>query len=176
MSFMIFRQRCAICGEEWNASFGVVHLTKIASPPKVCPKCGSERLIKIADHWIMGDGSIFPKPREVPEIDRAHDPSVLRAGHAEEINRLRAVLRIISKEPDGYKCMELAEKALAGERVNEARDKEISRLGAQNRVLRAGIERIREQLILTELVIGVPPIIDLCTKLLAGESIDGDSK
>lgn len=41
MSYNLFRQRCAECGAIWNAAFGMVATTLIASPPGECPHCGA---------------------------------------------------------------------------------------------------------------------------------------
>lgn len=55
MSYVMFQQECADCGAKWNAAFGIVGMTQIAEPPKVCPKCGSEKIAKFADGWRMND-------------------------------------------------------------------------------------------------------------------------
>jgi DNA-directed RNA polymerase subunit RPC12/RpoP len=52
MSYIQFRQKCEECGKEWNAAFGIVGSTIVAEPPKECPRCKSEKIIKIADDWL----------------------------------------------------------------------------------------------------------------------------
>ena len=51
MSYIQFQQQCADCGQSWNAAFGIVGTTQIASPPSVCPFCQSEHISKSADGW-----------------------------------------------------------------------------------------------------------------------------
>lgn len=53
MSYMQFQQRCQECKKEWNAAFGIVGVTQIAAPPKVCPYCKSDKLEKIANGWKL---------------------------------------------------------------------------------------------------------------------------
>lgn len=55
MSFITFRQKCNACGQSWNAAFGIVGTTRIASPPPQCPHCQSEDLVKVADGWLNAD-------------------------------------------------------------------------------------------------------------------------
>lgn len=58
----MFQQKCDDCGAEWNAAFGIVGLTIVAQPPKVCPKCQSTKIKHLAHGWKMDDGTIHPKP------------------------------------------------------------------------------------------------------------------
>jgi hypothetical protein len=44
MSFCIIPMACEDCGEKWQTSFGIVGMTQIAGPTKVCPKCGSPKI------------------------------------------------------------------------------------------------------------------------------------
>lgn len=53
MSYMQFQQKCADCGAEWNAAFGIVGMTQIAAPPKVCPKCESPNIKHLAHGWKL---------------------------------------------------------------------------------------------------------------------------
>lgn len=48
MSYQQFQQQCVSCAKTWNAAFGVVGKTQIATPPTQCPYCGSKELMKIA--------------------------------------------------------------------------------------------------------------------------------
>jgi len=51
MSYMQFQQRCEDCKKEWNAAFGIVGTTILASPPVKCPHCKSEKISRIAEGW-----------------------------------------------------------------------------------------------------------------------------
>lgn len=51
MSYIQFQQRCADCGQSWNAAFGIVGTTRIAETPERCPHCGSDKISKCADGW-----------------------------------------------------------------------------------------------------------------------------
>jgi Zn finger protein HypA/HybF involved in hydrogenase expression len=62
MSYMQFQQQCQDCKESWNAAFGIVNMTQIASPPTECPHCHGKNLIKIADGWKFN--SVAPIPTE----------------------------------------------------------------------------------------------------------------
>jgi hypothetical protein len=53
MSYMMFQQQCGECRETWNAAFGIVGITQVAAPPRVCPHCGSDKLTKFADGWAV---------------------------------------------------------------------------------------------------------------------------
>ena len=56
----MFRQQCEDCKKIWNAAFGIVGTTQIASPPSECPYCHSINFGKYADGWEMEDGTIHP--------------------------------------------------------------------------------------------------------------------
>lgn len=45
MSYQQFTQECEDCHGKWNAAFGIVGTTQIASAPTKCPHCGSASLI-----------------------------------------------------------------------------------------------------------------------------------
>lgn len=51
MSFIQFQQRCKDCKKEWNAAFGIVGTTQIASAPTKCPHCKSENIEISANGW-----------------------------------------------------------------------------------------------------------------------------
>lgn len=51
MSYIQFQQKCTNCEAEWNAAFGIVGQKQIAAPPKVCPKCGSEKIESSGLGW-----------------------------------------------------------------------------------------------------------------------------
>jgi DNA-directed RNA polymerase subunit RPC12/RpoP len=51
MSYITFQQRCKSCEKTWNAAFGIVGITRIASPPSKCPHCGSKEIAHHADGW-----------------------------------------------------------------------------------------------------------------------------
>lgn len=51
MSFIQFQQRCKDCKVTWNAAFGIVGMTQIATPPTKCPECQSENIEKFANGW-----------------------------------------------------------------------------------------------------------------------------
>lgn len=53
MSYIQFQQRCADCGQSWNAAFGIVGTTRIAEAPEKCPHCGSDEISKCADGWAQ---------------------------------------------------------------------------------------------------------------------------
>jgi hypothetical protein len=59
MSYLRFQQECDECKETWNAAFGIVGMTQIAAPPTKCPKCGSEKISKVADKWKIADGKLW---------------------------------------------------------------------------------------------------------------------
>ena len=64
----MFQEKCDDCGKDWNAAFGVVGMTQIAAPPKVCPYCNSPKISHLAYGWKMDDGTIHPKPYNASEV------------------------------------------------------------------------------------------------------------
>jgi len=51
MSYVQFQQQCLDCKRTWNATFGIVGMTRLAEPPTACPYCESARIEKCADGW-----------------------------------------------------------------------------------------------------------------------------
>lgn len=51
MSYIQSTIECADCKHQMNVEFGVIGTTLQWSWPKKCPKCGCEKLVKIAEGW-----------------------------------------------------------------------------------------------------------------------------
>lgn len=64
MSYIQFRQKCLDCDWKWNAAFGIVGTTQIASAPTECPACGSKFITNIGVGWELENGkfSTIPEP------------------------------------------------------------------------------------------------------------------
>jgi hypothetical protein len=71
MSYFQFRQRCRNCKQEWNAAFGVVGTTIIASPPLVCWVCKSPDIEKTGEEWPFE----FLFPEEMTTKQRRNRPA-----------------------------------------------------------------------------------------------------
>lgn len=69
MSYIQFRQQCINCKKTWNAAFGIVGMTQIASPATECPHCGCRELTKVADGWETEK----PKMQTFEDYQRAID-------------------------------------------------------------------------------------------------------
>ena len=65
MSFIMSRQKCGDCGEEWNIATGTFGY----GAPGECHKCKSADIENIGAGWKMSDGSIYPKPYEENKHD-----------------------------------------------------------------------------------------------------------
>lgn len=72
MSYMQFQQRCKDCEAEWNAAFGIIGMTQIAAPPKVCPRCNSENIgPKEAFNWPnLNQSQAVKESTACPETDK----------------------------------------------------------------------------------------------------------
>jgi DNA-directed RNA polymerase subunit RPC12/RpoP len=66
MSYIQSTIRCNACGKEMNVAFGIVGMSIIAEPPKVCPECNHGTFTRIADGWHANELA----PRADPPKER----------------------------------------------------------------------------------------------------------
>lgn len=63
MSFIMSRQKCGNCGEEWNIATGSFGY----GSPKECHKCKLANIHYLGEGWKMSDGTIYPEPYKPEE-------------------------------------------------------------------------------------------------------------